>query len=382
MKKKEFTAMGLMTGTSMDGVDLSLVKSDGFYQITSILDTYAEFDQELREKLIDLRSKIFQLKDLIQYSKEIDELDNEITLFHNKIITETIKGTKENVDLIGFHGQTIFHNPEKKISKQIGSGNLLSRLTKKIVINNFRQNDLKNGGQGAPLTPIYHKSLLKIISQKNKIKYPMGIINIGGITNITQVFNDKESTNKNLSAFDIGPGNCLIDEWIRKNSKLKYDEKGNIARKGKINVSIINQARENFNIESYEKSLDTKDFDLSFVRGLSFEDGCATVTDFTAYLISQGIKFANNFKDRDTNFYLISGGGRKNDFLIELINKYLSNTKIELANIDSYGYDGDFIESQAFGYLAIRSKLNLPISFPQTTRCKTPTTGGVINKNF
>ena len=382
MKKKEFTAIGLMTGTSMDGVDLSLVKSDGFYQITSILDTYAEFDQELREKLIDLRSKIFQLKDLIQYSKEIDELDNEITLFHNKIITETIKDTKENVDLIGFHGQTIFHNPEKKISKQIGSGNLLSRLTKKIVINNFRQNDLKNGGQGAPLTPIYHKSLLKIISQKNKIKYPMGIINIGGITNITQVFNDKESTNKNLSAFDIGPGNCLIDEWIRKNSKLKYDEKGNIARKGKINVSIINQARENFNIESYEKSLDTKDFDLSFVRGLSFEDGCATVTDFTAYLISQGIKFANNFKDRDTNFYLISGGGRKNDFLIELINKYLSNTKIELANIDSYGYDGDFIESQAFGYLAIRSKLNLPISFPQTTRCKTPTTGGVINKNF
>ena len=382
MKKKEFTAIGLMTGTSMDGVDLSLVKSDGFYQITGILDTYIEFDQELREKLIDLRSKIFQLKDLIQYSKEIDELDNEITLFHNKIITETIKGTKENVDLIGFHGQTIFHNPEKKISKQIGSGNLLSRLTKKIVINNFRQNDLKNGGQGAPLTPIYHKSLLKIISKKNKIKYPIGIINIGGITNMTQVFNDEESTNKNLSAFDIGPGNCLIDEWIRKNSEFKFDEKGNIARKGKINESIINQARENFNIESYEKSLDTKDFDLSFVRGLSFEDGCATVTDFTAYLISQGIKFANNFKDRDTNFYLISGGGRKNDFLIELINKYLSNTKIELANIDSYGYDGDFIESQAFGYLAIRSKLNLPISFPQTTRWKTPTTGGVINKNF
>ena len=382
MKKKEFTAIGLMTGTSMDGVDLSLVKSDGFYQITGILDTYIEFDKELREKLIDLRSKIFQLKDLLQYSREIDELDNEITLFHNKIITETIKDTKENVDLIGFHGQTIFHNPEKKISKQIGSGNLLSRLTKKIVINNFRQNDLENGGQGAPLTPIYHKSLIKIISKKNKIKYPIGIINIGGITNMTQVFNDEESTNKNLSAFDIGPGNCLIDEWIRKNSEFKYDEKGNIARKGKINVSIINQARENFNIKSYEKSLDTKDFDLSFVRGLSFEDGCATVTDFTAYLISQGIKFANNFKDRDTKFYLISGGGRKNDFLIELINKYLSNTKIELANIDSYGYDGDFIESQAFGYLAIRSKLNLPISFPQTTRCKTPTTGGVINKNF
>ena len=163
----------------MDGVDLSLVKSDGFYQIKGILDTYIEFDQELREKLIDLRSKIFQLKDLLQYSREIDELDNEITLFHNKIITETIKGTKENVDLIGFHGQTIFHNPEKKISKQIGSGNLLSRLTKKIVINNFRQNDLENGGQGAPLTPIYHKSLLKIISRKNKIKYPIGIINIG-----------------------------------------------------------------------------------------------------------------------------------------------------------------------------------------------------------
>ena len=377
--QKKLISLGLMSGTSGDGVDASLIETNGINQYEILKDKYFQYDSGIYQEIHSLKDKIHKIEHLENFKKEINNLERKITIFHAKVIDQF---NLRDETIVGFHGQTIFHNPEKKISKQIGSGNLLSRLTKKIVINNFRQNDLENGGQGAPLTPIYHKSLIKIISKKNKIKYPIGIINIGGITNMTQVFNDEESTNKNLSAFDIGPGNCLIDEWIRKNSEFKYDEKGNIARKGKINVSIINQARENFDIKSYEKSLDTKDFDLSFVRGLSFEDGCATVTDFTAYLISQGIKFANNFKDRDTKFYLISGGGRKNNFLIELINKYLSNTKIELANIDSYDYDGDFIESQAFGYLAIRSKLNLPISFPQTTRCKTPTTGGVINKNF
>ena len=208
-------------------------------------------------------------------------------------------------------------------------------------------------------------------------------MNIGGITNITNVLSNEDLIDtSNLIAFDIGPGNCLIDEWIRKNSKFKYDENGNIARGGKINELISNQAKENFNIKSYDKSLDINDFDLSFIRGLSFEDGCSTVTDFTAYLISQGIRNIINLSGEENKKLFLCGGGRKNTFLIELVRKYLSNTKIQLMNIDDYGFDGDFIESQAFGYLAIRSKLNLPISFPQTTRCKTPTTGGVINKNF
>ena len=310
-------------------------------------------------------------------------MDAEITIFHGEVINKTLAQIKESVDLIGFHGQTIFHNSDNKISKQIGNGNLLSKLTKKVVIDNFRQNDLKNGGQGAPLTPIYHQTLLKMISQKKNIKFPLSIMNIGGITNITNVLSNEDLIDtSNLIAFDIGPGNCLIDEWIKKNSKFKYDENGNIARGGKINELISNQAKENFNIKSYDKSLDINDFDLSFIRGLSFEDGCSTVTDFTAYLISQGIRNIINLSREENKKLFLCGGGKKNTFLIELVRKYLSNTKIQLMNIDDYGFDGDFIESQAFGYLAIRSFLNLPISFPETTKCKEPTTGGEINKNF
>ena len=383
MKKKEFTAIGLMSGTSMDGIDLSLIKSDGHNEFVSILDTYYEFGHKLREKLIRIRSKISKQQDLIKYSKEIDSLDAEITIFHGEVINKTLSQIKESVDLIGLHGQTIFHNSDNKISKQIGNGNLLSKLTKKIVIDNFRQNDLNNGGQGAPLTPIYHKTLLKMISQKKNIKFPLSVMNIGGITNITNVLtNENFIDSGNLIAFDIGPGNCLIDEWIRKNSKFKYDESGNIARGGKIDELISNQAKENFYIKSYNKSLDINDFDLSFIRGLSFEDGCSTVTDFTAYLISQGIRNIINLSGEENKKLFLCGGGRKNIFLIELIRKYLSNTKIQLINIDDYGFDGDFIESQAFGYLAIRSFLKLPISFPETTKCKKPTTGGFVNKNF
>ena len=208
----------------------------------------------------------------------------------------------------------------------------------------------------------------------------MNIINIGGISNATMISEDDNELN--FKANDIGPGNCLIDEWVRKNSKYKFDENGNIGKSGKINELILNQAKENFVISSYEKSLDVNDFDLSFVRGLSLEDGCATITDFTSYLISDGLKYINSINKNNPGYFLLCGGGRKNIYLIKLIKKYLSNTNIKLNNIDEFGFDGDFIESQAFGYLAIRTFLGLPISFPKTTRCKSPTVGGEINKNF
>ena len=376
MKKKVFTAIGLMSGTSMDGVDLSLIKSDGNNEFISILDNYCEFEEKLRENLVSLRKKIHSLDDLNKHTEELNDLEHEITLFHSKIIDEIIKNYDGNIDLIGFHGQTIFHNPEKKISKQLGDGKLLSQLTKKIVINNFRDEDLKNGGQGAPLTPIFHKLISGIINQKYSIDFPINFINIGGITNMTQI------TKSNLYACDIGPGNCLIDEWIRKKSKKKFDENGSISSIGKINNLILNQAIDNFSIKSYDQSLDVNDFDISFVRGLELEDGSATLNNFSAYLISKGIEYVIKKTKNAEGIYLVCGGGRKNKKLIENIDKYLKDKKIQLKNIDAYGFNGDFIESQAFGYLAIRSYLQLPISFPETTRCKNPTTGGALNKNF
>ena len=377
MKKKVFTALGLMTGTSVDGVDLSLIKSDGLSYFTSIFNKYYKLDADLREGIIELRDKISSVEDLKEYSKKLKIIERDLTLFHAEIINEIFKDYKEDIDLIGFHGQTIFHKPSIKISLQLGDGKLLSQLTQKIVINDFRKNDLDNGGQGAPLVPVFHKLILTKINKEFKINFPVNIINIGGITNITQITNED-----NLNAYDVGPGNCLIDEWVRKNSDKLFDENGLIGKSGKVNDLILNQAVDNFSDFSLENSLDVKDFDISFAKGLSLEDGCATITKFSAYLIAEGLKKLDEGKNDLKQNYILCGGGRKNNFLIENIQNFLSDKKVEFKKIDDYEFDGDYIESQAFAYLAIRSYLKLPISFPNTTRCKSPTTGGVINKNF
>ena len=166
MKKKIFTALGLMTGTSMDGVDLSLIKSDGYAEFTQILDIYFKFDPNLQKRLLDLRNQLLTDKDLDKFSEEIDEIERDFTLFNAQIIEDVLKKHSFGVDLIGFHGQTVFHDSIKKISKQIGNGKLLSQITKKLVVNNFRKEDLINEGQGAPLTPIFHRLLSKILNRK------------------------------------------------------------------------------------------------------------------------------------------------------------------------------------------------------------------------
>ena len=379
---KIYTAIGLMSGTSMDGVDLSVIRSDGEYEYTHILDKYFEYDEKLHRKLVNLRGQIFTPKDLIKLSEELKILEREITIFHSEVIKEIETQFRDKIDLVGFHGQTIFHDSDNKTSKQLGDGNLLSQLTRKIVVYDFRQNDLNHGGQGAPLTPIFHNLISNKIYNENKRECP-NFLNIGGISNITNTIKNEELSKKNIEAFDIGPGNCLIDEWIRKNTNKKFDENGSVGKSGKINQIILNQTIENFNSISYNKSLDIKDFDISFVRGLSLEDGCATITNFTAYLISEGIKYSKNKNEYTSSKYLVCGGGRKNVHLIESIKKYLSdNHQISIDLIDQFNYDGDFIESQAFGYLAIRSFLKLPISFPSTTGCNIPVSGGIIAKNF
>ena len=217
--------------------------------------------------------------------KKIESLEKEITLFHANVVNEIAKESKPNIDFVGFHGQTIFHNAKEKISKQLGDGKLLSKLTQKTVIYDFRQNDLKNGGHGAPLTPIFHK----LLKTKFKIK-EVTFVNIGGIVNTTTLWND------NMSGTDIGPGMCLIDRWVRQKLKKNYDENGIIAKSGKVNKIALDQLLENF----YEKenilsttsiqSFDTKYFDFSFVKDLSLEDGAATLTEFTAQIIISALK--------------------------------------------------------------------------------------------
>jgi anhydro-N-acetylmuramic acid kinase len=378
---KIYTAMGLMSGTSLDGVDVSIIESDGNKEFTSIFDKYFQYDNKLIQKILQIRGKILNPDDLKTYYEEIKVLEREITLFHNVVVNETIKISKSSVDVIGFHGQTIFHDSEKKTTKQLGDGNLLSQLLKKKVVYEFRKNDLENGGQGAPLAPIFHNVLANKIDKKFNVGFPINILNIGGISNITMTVNEKDLWNKSkIYAYDIGPGNCLIDEWIRRNSKKKYDYDGSIASSGKTDQQILNQALENFSIRpNYEKSLDVKDFDIFFAKGLSFEDGASTITDFTAKLIADGINHINEQNKSSDNKWLVCGGGRKNKYLIEMIKNDFK--EIYLEPIERYKIDGDFIESQAFAFLAVRSLEGMPISFPSTTRCKEPLSGGIVVDN-
>ncbi len=379
MKKKLYTSIGLMSGTSMDGVDISIIQSDGQYQFYNILDKYFEYDVELQAELIRLRNLVLVENDLFKYSKELGNLDRKITVFHAEKINQILLKYNNEIDLIGFHGQTIFHEPQKKITKQLGDGKLLSQLLKKKVVYDFRQKDIENEGQGAPLTPIFHYLISNIVNEKFKTGFPIGFINIGGITNLTKIISISGNFEDNIIAYDIGPGNCLIDDWVRKNSNKKFDENGNISKTGKIDQLITNQIIENFNIDTYSKSLDIKDFDNSFARGLTFENGCATITNFTGYLIAKGIE---NIGTDSKIKYLISGGGRKNITLLDCIKENLNDkNNFILDDIDNYGFNGDYIESQAFGYLAIRSFLDLPISFPNTTGCTKPTVGGKLVKN-
>ena len=381
MKKKLFSAMGLMSGTSMDGVDVSIIKSDGYDEVELIFDQYFEYDIDLYRQLSTLRDKIKSSEDLTKYSKELSDLERALTIFHAEKISKIAFKNGIEIDLIGFHGQTIFHNPQIKITKQLGDGNLLSQLLKKQVIYDFRQADIDNNGQGAPLTPIYHRLLVNnfLNKEKDNSAQPICIVNIGGISNATIINDISNNIENDLIAYDIGPGNCLIDEWIRNNSNLTFDEDGKIAKSGKIDQLILNQAIDNFKIETYSKSLDVKEFDISFARGLSLEDGCSTITEFTAYLIAEGIKFLNK---NNSIKYLFCGGGRKNKFLIESIIRNSNLNKNNFDMIDNFQLNGDYIESQAFAYLAIRSKLNLPISFPNTTRCNAPVIGGKLANNY
>ena len=370
--QKEYISLGLMSGTSGDGVDASIIRSNGLNHYEVLENRYIEYSNEIYENYHKIKEKIHFQKDLKKYSNEILDLERRITLFNAKVV-KNFSGFKEKELLVGFHGQTIYHNPKEKISYQLGDGLLLSQLLKKKIIYNFRKNDIINGGEGAPLAPIFHQLFVK----KKNIEPPISILNIGGISNIT-IVKDKVSSNK-LYSKDIGPGNCLIDNWVRSNSNKKFDLNGEIASRGQINEIILEQALELFsNRKNKDKlSYDINDFDVSFARGLSLEDGATTLTEFTARIIGESlmnliIEHKNTIKK-----ILLCGGGRKNKFLVKKIKKYIpSDVKLEL--IDSFGADGDFIESQAFAFLAIRSIKKLPISFPGTTGCKKPCSGGEL----
>ena len=366
--KKLITAIGLMSGTSCDGIDASIVESNGEDILNLIGDHFFPYEEKSRIKIRKLKEKIDKVLDLENNKSEIADLEKEITILHFKainLILEKLKINKSKIDLVGLHGHTIFHSFHERKTKQLGDGKVLSKLTGLNIIYNFRENDLKNGGQGAPLVPIFHKLLQK----KLKLKVPIVFINIGGISNLTYL-----DENDEMISFDSGPGNFLIDKLLQLKSKdkIQFDESGKIAFKGKVDRNIL----DSYLSDPYydllpPKSLDVNDFTLCPVRALSIENSIATLSELTVQTIVNSL----NFFPSNPKQIILCGGGRKNKYFYEQIKK---KSNVTTLNIDDYKISGDFIESQAFAYLAIRSFFKKPITFTKTTGVLKPITGGKL----
>ena len=366
---KIYTALGLMSGTSVDGIDIATLITDGKTKIKLGPSEYYPFSKSFSTKI----KSVFKTKLNVEKSrkqKRIVEIENEFTHLNLIAINKFLKKNKINkkkIDVIGFHGQTISHNPSNGYSWQIGNSQKLANLLNIKVVSNFRENDIKNGGQGAPLTPIFHYYLTK------KIKKKICFINLGGISNVTY-FNHRIKTGlNNMVAFDAGPCCSLIDDWISKNSNKKFDNFGSLARKGSIKKKIIHDfLRKSYFSKLPPKSLDRSFFSLSLLRKLNIEDGAATLN----YLVAESLLKAFYYFPNNPELCILSGGGRLNKFLVELIGNKLKKPRVLLA--EKYNWNGDSIEAHAFAYLSVRKLLNLPITFPKTTGVKKPLTAGQI----
>ena len=375
---KIYTALGTMSGTSLDGIDFSIIETDGEDYLNIISSEYLEFSNNLKDRISNLKLKIKSTDECraIIKSKEYKELSREITLLHYEGIQTIITHVhKIPIHVVGFHGITLWHKPEDKFTHQLGDPLLLkkkfnkhSHLKKSSLIFDFRKNDILNGGQGAPLTPLYHRAIMKHL----KIVDPRLIVNIGGIINVTYL------NRGNIFSTDIGPGNCLIDKWIKKNFNKNFDKDGKISLEGRVNKITANNFLNRLSIFKKQKnvSYDTSDFDLSEFKKLSPKNGAMTLSYISAKTI------LNYAKNLDVKIIILCGGGRHNQAILNI----LKDDKFKIITIDELdfgvGGQGDFIESQAFAYLAIRSYLNLPISFPETTGVREPCKGGTIVKNF
>jgi len=356
-----------MSGTSLDGIDASLIKSDGENFVEIIDNKYIKYNDKLRSKLTKIVDKCTSKTKIKKLSQTIRQVEKEITILHARLFRIITKRNNTlKIDLAGFDGQTILHNPKMGYSFQIGNPKLLSKLTKTKVISDFREIDIINGGQGSPLTPLYHKLILL----KIKSKLPAAIINIGGITNITYLKNKSE-----IISFDTGPGNCLLDKWVKNKIGKNFDDKGAFSKRGKVNKKILEKfLSDPYYKKKFPKSIDVKNFSLKYINKLNFKDGCATLSMLTIKTIYLAIKELS----RIPFLILISGGGRKNKFIIDNL-KELLNTPVYI--IEKYNFNGDFIESQAFAYLAVRSYLKKFITFPSTTGVSKPSSGGTLYYN-
>ena len=358
-QSKVYTVIGLMSGTSLDGIDAALIRTDGRDIVESLGFYTKSYDPALRDRL---RACLKKNKDT---DGSIAGAAEAMTRAHADAVAALLKQTGKkstDIDMIGFHGQTLFHDPANRFTWQIGDGNLLAELTGIDVVNDFRTTDVKAGGQGAPLLPVYHAALTRAA----KIDLPVAILNIGGVSNVTYIGDD-------IVAFDTGPGNALIDDAVVRNFAKKYDEDGKIALSGYVHQDIVlNWFDHPFFAKKPPKSLDRDAWDIKAINALIGEDQVATLTAFTI----GGVARAVQHLPQPPKAWYVTGGGRHNGTIMQGLRDAL---QVPVKSVDELGWNGDAVEAEGFAYMAVRSRLGLPISFPGTTGCPVPMAGGVFH---
>lgn len=360
--------IGLMSGTSLDGIDAALVETDGVDLAVPGAVLGVSYDDETRQTLRAALEDARNVAEGAAIPYSIRDAERRLTEAHADAVTLLLRQaglSSRDISLIGFHGQTILHRPDRRRSWQIGDGALLARLTGIDVVSDFRSADVRGGGQGAPFVPLYHAALVR---QAKGVSSPVAIVNIGGVANVTYVDGDQ------ILAFDTGPGNAPIDDWVQRHTGAPIDESGALARTGTVNKQILARMLDDaFFGRRPPKSLDRMDFGLDAVAGLSAADGGATLTAFTAAAIA---KSCEHFP-RSAATWIVCGGGRHNQTLMAELRGRL---KVPVLVAEDVGWNGDLVEAEAFAYLAARSLKGLPLSLPTTTGVARALSGGTLHR--
>ncbi|WP_343561303.1 anhydro-N-acetylmuramic acid kinase [Kiloniella sp. b19] len=359
--------LGLMSGTSMDGIDAALIRSDGERVLECGESFFRPYSLPERERIEGC---------LLQKDRSLEAvraLEEEQTLWHVEAVEQLMQKaglSASDIALIGFHGQTLWHNPADRETLQIGDGALLASRTGIAVVNDFRAADVARGGEGAPFAPAYHAALARSAGGGQET---VAFLNIGGVSNVTLVRGELDDR---MLAFDLGPGNALMDDWARAWTGQACDLDGEMAARGVVAQEVLSEALEHpFFRKSFPKSLDRNDFSLEFFasRIERSEDVMATLAAFTVKAIGAGEAL---LPEKPAKWF-VTGGGRHNPVLMKTLSEELSG---EVLPVEARGWNGDVLEAQAFAYLALRSRLGLPLSWPGTTAVPEACRGGVLHQ--
>jgi anhydro-N-acetylmuramic acid kinase len=355
-------ALGLMSGTSLDGIDAALIKTDG-EQVFEFGAWHTEpYDDAFRNRM---REAVHGRGDMLAAERDL-------TLRHVEAVRALLKQadlSHKDVHVIGFHGQTVMHRPAEHLTWQIGNGALMADKTGIDVVCDFRRRDMASGGVGAPLVPLYHAALAR------HMHLPIVVLNIGGIANVTWIGRSENVSHDlmdlDIMAFDTGPGNVMLNEWALKATGNPCDVDGKLALAGKVDQPLIDRMlKDEFFDKHPPKSLDRNYFTNDVLEGLSKEDGAATLADFMAAAVEKGVQY---FPLPATQWF-VSGGGRHNPAFMAALRKRF----LQVYAVESLGWVGDGLEAQAFAFLAVRSLRKLPLSLPTTTGAIKAITGGAL----